>query len=435
VTKVLTQRALDAAQPKAATYSLTDGAILGLRCLVHPTGKKVFRLSKRLNGKLVHFTIGDATTMTLAEARAVARDFIVKIDRGEDPRDAKRAYARASADTVAAVAQLYIERHAKVHNRPRTWIENQRLIARNVLPSWGKRPIASITKADAIALLDGVVARGSRVAANRVLSATRRMFNFAIERDLIEASPLTNVKAPTPEISRDRTPDDSELALILRAADILAHPFGPFVRLLAFTGQRRSEVAGMRWSELNNDLTLWMLPRGRVKNATGHTVPLSPEVKALLLSLPRFQGSDFVITFDGRAPTTAFSQCKAELDAAITKLNGGVPLPSWTLHDLRRSVASGMAKAKVSMPVVEKVLNHVSGSFGGVAGIYQQYDFAEEKREALAAWGRHLRQLLLTQSHAHYVNVGRSVRSVEQAGASNARLGSSRRKGPARAMA
>ena len=153
------------------------------------------------------------------------------------------------------------------------------------------------------------------------------MFGWAIERGVIEASPFDRIKAPTPETSRDRTPNDAELALILRAA-ALGHPFGPFIKLLTYLGQRRSEVAGMRWSELNSDLTTWTLPRARVKNDTEHVVPIAPQVKAILVEAPRFEGSDYVITFDGRAPTTAFSQCETELDDAIADFNGGAPLPA-----------------------------------------------------------------------------------------------------------
>jgi integrase len=387
---ILTQRALEAAQPKPAMYPMKDGVIPGLRCLVHPTSKKVFRLSRRLNGKLTHFTVGESSTMTLGEARAVAKAFIGGIDRGEDPREAKRAAAQGTADTVEAVAKLFIERHAKVHNRPSSWVEKERLLDRNVPPAWGKRPIASVTRRDAITLLDAIVDRGSPVAANRVLAVVRKMFGWAIERGVIEASPFDRIKAPTPETSRDRTPNDAELALILRAAGTLDHPFKPFIKLLTYLGQRRSEVAGMRWSELNSDLTTWTLPRARVKNDTEHVVPIAPQVKAILVAAPRFEGSDYVITFDGRAPTTAFSQCKSELDGAIANFNGGAPLPDWRIHDLRRSVASGMAKMGTQMPVVERVLNHVSGSFGGVAGIYQRHDFADEKRAALEGWAEHL---------------------------------------------
>ena len=146
----------------------------------------------------------------------------------------------------------------------------------------------------------------------------------------------------------------------------------------------------MRWSELNPDLTLWTLPRERTKNDIEHQVPIAPWVQSILAALPRFEGSDFVLTSTGKTAISGYSKCKIALDAAIAELNGGVPIEAWRLHDLRRSMASGMAKMGMQMPVVEKLLNHVSGSFGGVAGVYQRHDFADEKRRALELWANHL---------------------------------------------
>ena len=147
----------------------------------------------------------------------------------------------------------------------------------------------------------------------------------------------------------------------------------------------------MRWSEL--DLTNWTLPRERTKNAEPHALPVVSGMKALLADVPRFEGSDFVFTTNGRTPISGFSKAKINLDAAITGLNGGKPVPPWRLHDIRRTFATNMAKLGVSLPVVEKLLNHVSGSFGGVAGIYQRHDFADEKRNALERWSRYVLEL------------------------------------------
>jgi integrase len=146
----------------------------------------------------------------------------------------------------------------------------------------------------------------------------------------------------------------------------------------------------MRWSELAPDLTAWTLPRERTKNNEPHTVPLVSAVRAILAGLPRFEGSDFVFTTTGRTPISGFSRAKINLDAAITEMNGGKPIPPWRLHDLRRTFATNMAKLGASLPVVEKLLNHVSGTFGGVQGIYQRHDFADEKRAALECWAQHL---------------------------------------------
>jgi integrase len=416
VARILTQRAVEAAKPKDKRYTLADGIAPGLNLVVQPTGAKVYRLWTRIHGKQVPITIGDASLTTLAEARGKAKGLLAAIVNGEDPREAKRAAVRTASETVEAVARSFIERHAKVHNRLSSWQETERLIARNILPAWGRRPITSIARGDVIELLDVVVDRDAPVAANRVLTAGRKMFNWAIDRGLLETSPFERVKAPTPETSRDRTPLDSELALILRAADLLGFPFGPFVKLLVFLGQRRAEVAGMRWSELDEGLTLWTLPRERAKNNIEHQVPIAPEVREILVGLPRFEGSDFVLTFTGTVSITGYSQCKIALDAAIAELNGGEPIPPWRIHDLRRAMASGMAKAGVQMPVVEKILNHVSGSFAGVAGVYQRHDFADEKRKALEIWARHLRSLETGDERGNVVSFeSRSARANSSA--------------------
>jgi integrase len=386
MSKTLTQRGLEAAKPKQGRYDLPDGIVPGLQFAIHPSGKKTSRLLTRVHGKLKSFPIGDLSLMTLADARAKAKDVLAGIANGEDPGETKRVAVRAASETVEVVAQIFIERYAKPRNR--TWQETERLIARNILPAWGRRPIASIKRHDAIALLDGLVDRDAPIAANRVYANGKKMFAWAIERGLIESSPFDHVKPPAQETSRDRTPDHAELALILCAADTLGPVFGSFIKLLAYTGQRRDEVAQMRWSELNSDLTLWTLPRERSKNDKAHEVPLAPEVRALLAALPRI--SDFVLTTSGRAPISGYSKCKIALDAAITKLNDGEPIPPWRIHDLRRAMASGMAKRGIQMPVVEKILNHTSGSFGGVAGVYQRHDFAGEKKLALESWANHL---------------------------------------------
>jgi integrase len=362
-----------------------------MQFIVHAGGKKSFRLLARIHGTQANLEVGDASLMTLGEARAKAKAKLAAIANGEDPREAKRKATRAASETVEVVAKDFVERHAKAHNKTRTWQETERLIARNILPAWGRRPIAAIDPRDVTELLDAIVDRDAPYAANRVFAAGRKMFHWARERHLIETSPFERVRAPTKEISRDRVHTLSELALIRQAADRLGYPFGTFTMLALLLGQRREEIAGMRWSELDPDLTMWMIPRERTKNGIQHQVPLSPWARSLLSGVPRLNDSPYVLTSSGTASISGFSKAKAALDAAITHLNGGTPLAPWRLHDLRRSMASHMARLGVQLPVVEKLLNHVSGSFSGVQGVYQRHSFSDEKRQALELWAQHLR--------------------------------------------
>ena len=159
----------------------------------------------------------------------------------------------------------------------------------------------------------------------------------------------------------------------------------------------------MKWSELNSDRTMWTIPASRAKNGIQHQVPIVPWVRSILAELPRFAGSDLVFTTAERQRFDNYSRCKRALDAKIAEMNSGTPIAAWTLHDCRRSVASGMAKLGVALPVIEKILNHVSGpSFGGVQGIYQRHTFSDEMRAALEAWAQHLLTLDLVESPCCY---------------------------------
>ena len=387
--QVLTQRGVEAAKPKAKRYGKPDGTVPGLRLVVHPGGEKTYALFTRVNGRLINHKIGSAAVLELAQARKEARRKLSEISGGQDPREIKREAKRAELETVEAVTERFVERYVRPNNKSSKEIERKLNV--EVLPHWGKRPINSITQRDVIDLLDSIVDRGGVGAqANRVLATIRRLFNWAIERGLINRSPTDRVKAPVPETPRDRVLNDSELALLLRATDQLGFPFGPYIKYLILTGARREEVAGMRWSELDRGLTAWILPRERTKNGNEHTIPLAPWAQSIIAGLPHIAGSDFVFTVNGRNSINGYSKAKRTLDATIASLNGGAPIAPWRMHDLRRTMATGLARLGVQLPVVEKILNHISGSFAGVAGIYQRHDFADEKRQALEVWGRHV---------------------------------------------
>jgi integrase len=242
--------------------------------------------------------------------------------------------------------------------------------------------VHEITRRDVLDLLDRTVDRGSPIAANRTLAAVRKLFAWCVDRDIITLSPCSGVKPPALERSRDRVLTDSELVAVWMAATDLGYPFGSLVQLLLLTAQRRDEVAGMRWTEIDLGNRLWTLPRERVKNNQPHEVPLSEAAMSLLEAVPRIAGP-FVLTTNGQSPASGYSKGKRRLDTLMP-----ASVIPWRLHDLRRTAATGMARIGIDMPVVERVLNHTSGSFGGVAGIYQRHDYRDEKAKALEAWGR-----------------------------------------------
>jgi integrase len=246
------------------------------------------------------------------------------------------------------------------------------------------------------------------VGANRAFAQLRKMCRWAVSRGILDRSPCDGIDRPSAENSRDRVLDTDELRLVWRAADDLGFPFGPIVKLLALSGQRRSEVGGMEWRELDLDRALWTLPGARTKNKRQHAFPLSPEAIAIIIGLPRFSGSRFVFSPSNTAPS-GFSRAKTRLDGLIAKLNDGNVIEPWILHDIRRSVASGLAGLGVTLPVIERCLNHISGSFAGIVGVYQRYDFADEMRAAMERWGRHVEQLAGRKTAANIIELKRGT--------------------------
>jgi integrase len=297
-------------------------------------------------------------------------------------------------DTFSAVAHDYLERHHRKNSRESTFLEAKRDIERNVLPKWRSRPIASISRRDVLDLIDGIVARGAEVQANRTLARLRALFNWAIEKDRVAASPVARMKLPTQERARDRALSDEELRWLWRACDEVGWPFGPLVKLLLLTAQRRDEVAGMEWLEIDLVKRVWTIPRHKAKNDRVHEVQLSGAAIEILRSLPRI-GDGLVFTTTGDTAVSGFSKSKRRLDAAMLKAKReelgsrkGDAIPRWMLHDLRRTAATGMARLNFPPHVVDKVLNHVSGTIHGVAAIYNRFEYVEERRAALDAWAR-----------------------------------------------
>ena len=320
---------------------------------------------------------------------------------GRDPGQEKIAARNERPDTVEVVVKRFVELHCRRVNRPRTVEGTQQLLDLHVLPRWRRRLIKDITRRNVLDLLDGLVESGRPLAANRVLAAIRKLFNWAMARDIIASSPCAGVKPPSAENVRDRVLSDAELRGIWLAADKLDGPFAALTKLLLLTGQRRDEVARMTWSEVDLNSRLWTLPKERSKNGKPHDIPLSKPAVEILELLPRI-GDTFVLTTDGKSASSNYGANKRRLDALLP-----CDMPPWWLHDLRRTAASGMARLGVNLPVIEKVLNHSSGSFGGIVGVYQRHDFADEKRRALERWGAHVADLVSDRRSQKVVKLAR----------------------------
>jgi integrase len=327
-------------------------------------------------------------TADLKAARELGSKALRAVAEGRDPAHEKAQARAAKVDTIEGAIGQFIERYCKQSNRPRTIESTERLLRLHVLPRWRGRAVNQITRRDVLDMLDRVIDGGAPIAANRTLTAVKTFFGWCITRDLIEQSPCAGMKAPIMERSRDRVLNDDELQLVWQAADEIGWPFGRLVQLLILTGARRDEVARMQWSEVDLKEGMWTLPRERVKNDRPHTVPLSPLALSIIKAVPRIAGP-YVLTTNGKTASSNYSRGKRRLDALLPK-----DMPPWRLHDLRRSFASGLARLGVNLPVIEKILNHTSGSFAGIVGVYQHHEFAEEKRAALNMWSDHIERLV-----------------------------------------
>jgi integrase len=397
--KDLTEAALKSLKAGTARREIPDGHTRGLYLILQPSGAASWAVRYRdLAGKGTKLTLGSYPAIRIPDARKLASEALTKVARGENPaaakrqaREAARAAVRSENDLVENVVAKFIERHAKP--KTRDWRETERLLVKNVIPIWKGRRLGEIGRVDVHTLLESIVDRGAPVSANRVFTQLRRMCRFAVERGIIDRNPCEGLSLPSVEKPRDRVLNDDELALVWMAAERLDYPFGPIVHLLILTGQRKSEIAEGRWSEVDLDAALWSLPASRVKNKRPHAVPLSPHATAIVHTLPRIDDSDLLFTTTGKTAVSGFSRVKESLDKAIAELNGGEPIAPWTYHDLRRSCASGLARIGVDLVVIERTLNHVSGSFAGVVEIYQRHKFETEMRDALERWGRHVERL------------------------------------------
>jgi integrase len=293
--------------------------------------------------------------------------------------------------------------------------KRQRQLEVDVFPKWGDRPVGSITRQDVTALLEGIADRGSPVQANRTLTRLKTLFKWLLDEELIPADPTARVRKIVKETARDRALSNDEIRLLWAGCDKLGWPFGPMYKLLLLTAQRRDEVATMERREIDLDNRVWIIPREKAKNDRAHEVHLSelaveimgevPKISRLRKHGTRSEASPYLFTTIGERPVSGFSKSKERLDRYMLDLLRGefaecgkdhddVRIEDWILHDLGRTAATGMARLNIPPHVVDKILNHVSGSIRGVAAVYNRHAYLDERRAALEAWSRHVKSVL-----------------------------------------
>jgi len=414
-TAKITKRAVDAFAASGEAGFLWDDELRGFGVRATAGGALSYVFSYRMGGREAvkkRATIGKhGSPWTPTTARQEAERLALLVGQGKDPVEQDRERRRQAVD-LAFDAYIGVFRDGYLKTEWKDWQRAEKLLLAQAKPVLLSKSLPSITKSDLTLVIDRV---RDRPAVARLLFATlRKLFRWAETRGDLDRSPLTAVKAPKAVKSRERTLNDRELAMAWDASAKLGYPFGPMMRLLMATGQRREEVGGLQWAELDRTTATWTLPAERAKNGKEHVVPLSSLAVTVFDELAQRGGEDatdkpitwprrgLVFTTTGKTAASGHSKAKSRLDSAIAaiecelaSIEGREPvtMPAWRVHDIRRTVATGFQVMGVRFEVTEAVLNHVSGSRSGVAGVYQRHNWADEKRTALEAWARRVIEL------------------------------------------
>jgi integrase len=377
---------------------------LGVRATTRGTKSFIVQWTDPATKRKVREPLGVWGSLTIEQAREAARVRLGQVAKGVNPRT-ERLRVRAESERERAETALTFDALVTewetlhlVHRRPRYAAEAARAI-RQGLTSLLKRPAARITKGEAVNALDALVQGGKAVTAGRTMAYARAAFAWAERRGKVPVNPFKRLPVSASATERDRVLSDAELWDAWSAAGGMGYPWAPFFQLTMLTLQRREEVAGMRWSEIADDLAMWHLPAERMKNGKPHDVHLSKAARAVLQVLPKVSGCDFVFTTTGRTPISGFSGAKATLDASILKARAAsaakigataAPLIPWRLHDLRRTGVSTLARLGFDNIVVDMLLAHQPAKLRGAARVYQRHNFAVERARALDVWASHV---------------------------------------------
>lgn len=400
-----------AAAPPSGRMEIEDLACPGLLLRVTPRGVKSFSViykvpgeggvsagGRLLVGKQHRVTLGVTPPLGLKEAREQAQELLRAASEGRDPRGERREQNLIRhTNTFEAIRKRFIEQEIKPSVR--AWQNVERVLKLHVEPHWKDRPISDIRRSDVHEVLDGLVQGGKVGTAREVRKHLSRLFNWAIDRELITDSPIHGLKRGDLEQNDEagRALTDDELRHIWKAAGELGYPFGPMFQLLMLTGQRRGEWASAARSEVDTARKVLEVPKARYKGGRDHVVPLPDPAWAIFEGLPEWEGNDYFLlsTRDGKVPVSGFSKAKARLDAAVLKAmkkkDPDAVLLDYRVHDFRVTCETRLANLGFNQDVRDAVLGHAKP---GLQKTYNKHDYLEEKRAALAAYTAHLMEVV-----------------------------------------
>ena len=386
----LTDRSIKALTAKPERYEVWEDGRTGLGIRVSPKGRKSWIYMYRFERRPRRMTLGLYPKLSLANARVLHAKAKELKEDGIDPGTVhvEKRRAERNAETVAELVEEYLERYARPNKRSAD--ADERALKKEVLPVWGNRKAKSVTRREVIRLLDEIVDRGSPVMANRLLGMLKRMFAFAVERDILESSPCFMVKAPTKEAPRDRVLSQPEISTFWHALETakMSSLTRLALKLLLVTGQRRDEIVSASWSEFDLENGAWEIPAERSKSGRAHRTPLSPLALDLLSELRNMgNGSPWLFP----SPKPGQPMAPAAVTHALRNNLDQIAVERFTPHDLRRTCASGMAELGISRFVVARVLGHSDRS---ITGVYDRFEYWPQMKQALDAWSQRLMEIV-----------------------------------------
>lgn len=382
-------------------------------------------------GKRRRMSLGDVPALALRDARTKAGRVVADAKDGKDSLTVRAVAAKKAGNTLGRLVPLYVKNYASKNQRPRTLVETKRALERHLGPLHAME-LAAISRADVAARLAELTESSGPIMANRCRAALSHCFAWAMQQGLADNNPVIGTARPAPEVQRERVLSEAELAELWNAT-AGGGDYATILRLLLLLGQRREEVAGIGWPELDLHRSLWSLPGARTKNGLPHVVPLPSQAVTILRGVearrdaldvrdPRRKRE--LLFGEGEGAFSGWSQSKARLDGQLARRRAETRLgrklradeapeaedamPAWVLHDLRRSFVTHMNDLGVAPHIVESIVNHVSGKAkAGVAGIYNKSKYLMERKVALQRWADHVERLVSGGAAGNVVTMAR----------------------------
>jgi integrase len=424
-------------KPENKTIDVRESNGFGIRVL--PSGVKTWFFIYRIDGKRRFMNLGHYPAVSLSDARRKYRKAFNLYEQGKDPAavEDQAREERRKAPTVEELCSGYIERHARRFKK--SWAKDEQILNRDVVPAWGKRKAADIAKRDVILLLEGIVNRGAPGMANNTFQIIRKMFNYAVEKDILQHTPCSGVKLPSPKLARERTLSEDEIKTLWKSLDRTDLNMGldskRALRLILVTAQRPGEVIGMHTSEIDGEW--WTIPSERAKNGKTHRVylaglareiigeaidqvkklrkiPAEAEYRGFIFPCPHKDkdkplGDTALAVAVGRNLAYPLTDMKGKplygADGELATENR-LEVDKFTPHDLRRTAATFMAAAGEMDEVIDAVLNHAKQ---GVIKVYNQYRYDREKQIALEAWERKLKSIVTGKPSGKVVPIKKAI--------------------------